>query len=105
LESELGDDDEEYEETVIGTDKQEPKAQSLLDETEVVESDEPAEDTPLPTEDEVNEMLSEIRSLETDDSLLEEQMDEPVMPKATKDELQAILSSIPSFSSMSKKKK
>jgi hypothetical protein len=32
-------------------------------------------------------------------------MDEPVMPKATKDELQAILSSIPSFSSMSKKKK
>ncbi|MDF1588703.1 MAG: hypothetical protein P1P93_06040, partial [Gammaproteobacteria bacterium] len=59
---------------------------------------------PLPSDEQVESMLSEIRSLEQDETLVNEQVEELDVPRSTKDELQAILSSIPSFSEINKKK-
>ena len=58
---------------------------------------------PLPSEQQLDSMLSEIRELEQDENLLNDDVDELILPKSTKDELQAILSSIPAFSDRNKK--
>jgi len=55
---------------------------------------------PLPSEEDLDDMLSEIRELEQDDI----EADLPEDNSASKEELQAILSSIPSFSDTKKKK-
>ena len=57
------------------------------------------EQSPLPSESELDTMLEEIRELEREDLENGTQFE----PQSNKDELKAILSSIPSFSQMNKK--
>ena len=73
---------------------------STVDDVDVVEAEMSIE--PLPSENELDNMLSEIRELEQEDTLAGKP-EELVEPQSSEAELKAILSSIPSFSQMNKK--
>ncbi len=57
---------------------------------------------PLPSEAELDEMMSEIRVLEQNEAMKEIEEDAS-KPASNQDELKAILSNIPSFTEMNKK--
>ena len=61
------------------------------------------DDEPLPTEDDLDNMLSEIKNIEQEELLAKVPEAKPVSLSSSPDELQDILSSIPSFADMNKK--